>query len=240
MDKKINFNHRLINIAYRDDSDLSVIDEFFVDKMYKSVECLISNSQFPILDIGAHIGVFSIYSKIINPKSKIIAIEPGPDNFALLKQNISANDLSDIKIQQTAIIGTEEKTTTLYLSKNSHNHSTIKPSNNLTIQQFNNSTITVPATSLEKLIKQNKIKKIGLLKMDIEGAEFDIVLNIDNETWGKIRYVMIEYHESESDKRENLENIIRQHGFSVEHFPNKFDKGFGLLVCRNKKVNLND
>lgn len=232
MNKKINFNHRLINIAYRDDSDLSVIDEFFVDKMYRAAETIISNipassagRQYPILDTGAHIGIFSIYSKIINPESEIIAVEPEPENYKLLKQNLKQNNCQDVKTIRAALIAKNDLNTNLYISKNTHNHSTLPLSKNC---------IQVSAINLEKLMEENKIKKIGLLKMDIEGAEFDIVLNIDNETWSKIRYALIEYHETIKNKRTHLEDIIRQHGFSVEHFPNKFNKRFGLLLCRNK------
>jgi len=236
MNKTINFNHQQINITYRNDSDLSVIDEFFVDKMYRSVEPIISATKYPILDIGAHIGVFSLFCRAFNQTAPIICIEPEPDNFKLLKQNIKTNNLSGVKIQQAAITGTEEKTTTLYLSKNSHNHSTLKSPNNLTIQQFNNSTIIVPAINLERLMKENKIKKIGLLKIDIEGAEFAIFQSFDLSIFKKIQNMVIEYHESNKNKRADLGNLIRSHGFSVEHFPNKFDKRFGLLVCRNKKT----
>ena len=83
MDKirELRFNHHQLKLIWRDDSDLSVIDEFFIDKMYRSVETIISNIKNPILDIGAHIGIFSIYSKIINPQSEIIAIEPEPKNY---------------------------------------------------------------------------------------------------------------------------------------------------------------
>ena len=227
MNKTINFNHHPINITYRDDSDLSVIDEFFVDKMYRSVETIISDIKYPIIDTGAHIGIFSIYSKMINPKSKIIAIEPEPGNFKLLQANLKLNNCTNVKLIRAALVAGKELNTKLYLSKNTHNHSTAPLSKNC---------IQVHATNLKKLLEENKIEKIGLLKMDIEEAEFEIVLNIDNETWNKIRYAAIEYHESGNNKREDLENITRQHGFSVEHFPNKFDKRFGLLVCRNKKT----
>ena len=85
-------------------------------------------------------------------------------------------------------------------------------------------------------MEENKIKKIGLLKMDIEGAEFNIIKTLKHKNIKTIENMVIEYHESGNNKREDLENITRQHGFSVEHFPNKFDKRFGLLVCRNKKT----
>ena len=227
MNKTINFNHHPINITYRDDSDLSVIDEFFVDKMYRSVETIISDIKYPIIDTGAHIGVFSIYSKIINPKLKIIAIEPELGNFKLLQANLKLNNCTNIKLIRAALVAEKKLNTKLYLSKNTHNHSTMPLSKNC---------IQVPATNLKKLMEENKIKKIGLLKMDIEGAEFNIIKTLKHKNIKTIENMVIEYHESGNNKREDLENITRQHGFSVEHFPNKFDKRFGLLVCRNKKT----
>lgn len=233
--REVKFKNHILKFVYRDDSDLSVIDEFFVDKMYKSTESIISNipassagRQYPILDIGAHIGVFSLYSYVLCPKSYVLALEPEPNNFELLKDNLELNGCKNVKAIQVALIAGNEKTANLYLSKNTHNHSTNKPINQST-------SITVPATNLERLMKEHKIKKIGLLKMDIEGAEFEIIQNMKHGTWSKIQYMMVEYHESNDHKRLELEALIRSHGFSVEHFPNKFDKRFGLLVCRNKK-----
>jgi len=71
--------------------------------------------------------------------------------------------------------------------------------------------------------------------MDIEGAEFGIIKALKQKNFKTIENMVIEYHESQQNKRLELEVLIRSHGFSVEHFPNKFDKRFGLLVCRNKK-----
>ncbi|MBU2542594.1 FkbM family methyltransferase [Patescibacteria group bacterium] len=252
MQKTLKFYNKQLIITYRDDSDLSVIDEFFVDKMYRTADSLIADCRTPILDIGAHIGMFSIYASILNPSVKIIALEPEPDNFKLLKQNLKKNHCKNIITKQVALVSPPQchpdcspdevqdemegslstknrDTTRLYLSPDTHTHSTIKPVNQST-------NIEVPATNLEKLITQNKLKKIGLLKIDIEGAEYDIARNMQHETWNKIQAIVVEYHESEERKRVDLENIIRSHGFSIEHFPNHFDKRFGLLVCRNKKI----
>jgi len=229
MQKTIKHNHHTLSITYRDDSDLSVIDEFFVDKMYRSIDDIIPNLKNPILDIGAHIGMFSLYASILNPDVKIIALEPEPENYKLLKENLKQNHCKNVTTKQVALTHTDKTTIDFYLSDNTHTHSTIKPVNQSTH-------IEVPATILKKLIAQNKLNKIGLLKMDIEGAEFSIIRNTTQDTWNKIQYIVVEYHESEKNKRADLENIIRSHGFSVEHFPNHFDKRFGLLLCRNKKT----
>ncbi|HBU07090.1 MAG TPA: hypothetical protein DEB09_03315 [Candidatus Magasanikbacteria bacterium] len=240
LSKQIKFNSQNININYRDDSDLSVIDEIFVDKMYRSVENIILNTKHCILDIGAHIGLFSIYASVLNPKIKIIDLEPEPDNFALMKENLKLNHCKNVEAKCLAVIPSEcegslfkstdeQLTTNLYLSNNSHNHTT--STGHLTTKPPDH--ITVTAMTLEKLIGN---KKIGLLKMDIEGGEFDIVKNMEYRIWGMIDCIAVEYHENENNKRSDLENIIRSHGFSVEHFPNHYDKRFGLLVCRNKKT----
>lgn len=243
MNKKISFKHCLINLAYRDDSDLSVIDEFFVDKMYKSVEPIISAAKFPILDIGAHIGLFSIYARLLNPTVPIIALEPEPDNYKLLKNNLKLNNIKNVIPIHTAIVTGKESNTKLYLSKNTHNHSTLLDPRFhgddtcvIPAHAGIQSSIAVPAINLAQLIEENKIKKIGLLKMDIEGAEFAILRSLDFSVFSKIQNMAIEYHESKHNKRADLENIIKPHGFSVEHFPNKFDKRFGLLICRNKNL----
>jgi FkbM family methyltransferase len=245
--REVKFNHQTLKFVYRDDSDASVIDEFFVDHMYRTTELQISDcpdvkygiptlcrDRFQILDIGAHIGVFSVYSSILlglsdsRRQSEIIALEPEPNNFKLLKENIKLNNIKNVTPIQSALISGKETKTKLYLSKNTHNHSTNKPVNQPT-------SITVPAINLEQLMKQNKLSKIGLLKMDIEGAEFEIILNLKSLILNRIGNIAVEYHESAKHKRQDLENFLRPHGFSVEHFPNKFDKRFGLLVCRNKK-----
>jgi len=250
MFKIIKHNHHTLSITYRDDSDLSVIDEFFVDKMYRSADQLIAECREPILDIGAHIGMFSIYASILNPKVKIIALEPEPENYKLLKEDLKQNHCKNVVTKQVALVSSQHchldcspdgvqdetegslssdntNTVKLYISQDTHTHSLVSKTE---------SSIEVPAITLEKLITQNKLDKIGLLKMDIEGAEFEIMETLKHENIKAIQTMVIEYHESEKNKRSDLENVIRSHGFSIEHFPNHFDKRFGLLVCRNKKT----
>ncbi|KKQ27427.1 MAG: FkbM family methyltransferase [Candidatus Magasanikbacteria bacterium GW2011_GWC2_37_14] len=252
--KTLKFNDQLLNISYQSKADLSVIEEFFIDKMYRSLDKIIPSLTYPILDIGAHIGCFSLFANALNSKIKIIALEPEPNNFKLLKENLKVNHCKNVTAAQQAVIPNchpefisgspgmlkpvqhDNKTTILYLNTDSHNHSTFYETEN---------TLEVPATTLENLISKSKLEKISLLKMDIEGAEFEIFKNTCVETWSKIQYIVVEYHELcttrvqskfNGNKKNDLENVIRSHGFSVEHFPNHYDKRFGLFICRNKRI----
>lgn len=229
--KEFKFNKQMTNIFYRDESDLSVIDEIFVDKMYRCTESIILNSKYPILDIGSHIGLFSIYASVLNPNAKIIALEPENDNYILMKENLKLNHCNNVTTRQLALTSNDEKTVPLYVNENSHNHSTLTPKHLTTLPPDH---IDVPATTLENLILTNSLENISLFKMDIEGAEYEIIESLKPSTLKLIHNIVVEYHEFENKTRFVLENIIRKHGFSVEHFPNNYDKRFGLLLCRNR------
>lgn len=225
--QEIKFNNQKVQFLYRGDDDMSVIDEFFVDKMYRTIEPIITNTKNIILDVGAHIGCFSVYARKLNSVSPIIAIEPEPNNFEILKENLKLNHCKNIITKQTALVGTNKKTIELYLNKDSHNHSTFYETKE---------SISVSATNLEELIRKNKLEKIGILKIDIEGEEFSVIKNIKPDTWKLIENIILEYHDFRGNNHNDLENIIRSKGFSVEHFPNHYDKRFGLLICRNKTI----
>ncbi len=266
--QEIKFNNQKIQFNYRGDDDMSVIEEFFVDKMYRATEDIITKTNNPILDIGAHIGCFSIYARKLNSHSPIIAIEPEPDNFSLLKENLKLNHCGNVTVKQMALInntqtpivipakaGIQDQTkdsrlrgndveendhnnkTILYLNEDSHNHSTFYKTDK---------SITVSAITLEDLIKNPavakamagkfKLNKIGILKIDIEGEEFSVIKNLKSETWNLIENIILEYHDFRGNNHNDLVNIIHSHGFSIEHFPNHYDKRFGLLICRNKVV----
>lgn len=241
--QEIKFNKQEIKFHYQSEADLSVIDEFFVDKMYRTTESLVSQTTNPILDIGAHIGCFSVFARKLNSHSPIIALEPEPNNFKLLKENLKLNHCENIITKQMALVGCHpefisgsqkmlkqvqhDNSIILYLNEDSHNHSTFYETAE---------SIIVPAITLEDLIIKNKLKKIGILKIDIEGEEFSVIKNIKPKTWSIIENIILEYHDFRGNDHNDLENIIRSHGFSVEHFPNHYDRRFGLLVCRNKTV----
>lgn len=224
---QLNFHNQKIQFNYRGDDDITVIEEFFVDKMYRSTESIIIQTTNPVLDIGAHIGCFSIYARKLNPHSPILVIEPEPNNFSLLKENLKLNHCNSIITKQMALVGTDKKIIELYLNEDSHNHSTFYKTEK---------SISVPATTLEEIINKNKLDKIGILKIDIEGEEFSVIKNLKLDTWNIIETIILEYHDFRGNDHNDLTNIIRSKGFSIEHFPNHYNKRFGLLVCRNKNT----
>lgn len=218
-------NGKKINLILRDDVDESIVNEVFKFREYRGVQEIVQNATEPIVDVGAHAGYFSLWTTVQNPKIKIYALEPVGENFDLLKQNLAENNFKNIKVENVALTR-ETGEINIFLSEDSHNHSLLPISDQ--VQK-------TKGVSLMDFIKKNKIKNISLLKIDIEGGEYEIFENLNNETFGKIENIFLEYHQSENRNFKVIENILRENGFTVEVFPSQFDKTMGFLLARNKR-----
>jgi len=95
---------------------------------------------------------------------------------------------------------------------------------------------TVAGISLSDFIKKNKIKKIGLIKLDIEGGEYELLTSWGANELSVIKNIILEYHEFDAWRREDLVQILRENGFGVQIFPSKFDKTMGIIFAHNKRI----
>lgn len=152
-----------------------------------------------VIDIGANIGTFSIYVKK-KFNCRVISFEPVPINFEHFKQNIVLNglSLSDFELHNTAIFSKEgeliEIGTPLYNSGGS--------------SIFHKGGI-ISKCKTEKLHKYID-KEIEYLKIDTEGAEFDIIPDI-LDIINKFKYIGIEYHTFTGNSPIRLHELIKEH-----------------------------
>ena len=229
--KKIEFQNKKFEIFLRGDADESVVAEIFKWREYKAAEEIIEKSSLPILDVGAHIGIFSLYARAINPTVKIYALEPEKENFGLLLKNIEASGIKDLEPYRVALSGkTAERN--LVVESDSINH-------HLADENFGDPAEThyekVSSISLGDFLDKNNIARVGLLKMDIESGEYEVFENMPEEVFGRIDSIILEYHNYGGRNYKELENILRKNGFTVQRFPSGFEKDLGFLFARNKR-----
>jgi FkbM family methyltransferase len=118
------------------------------------------------VDIGANIGKYSILVGKKYPQNKIIAIEPELDNLKLLHKNISLNNLDNVIICPFGAYSKEGKSK-LYLSSESNgSHSLLKESDKY---------VLIKLKTLDRIMVDQNVSKVDLIKIDVEGAELDVL-----------------------------------------------------------------
>lgn len=219
---KLKFLNKELNLTLRDEADVSVMREIFKLREYKAVEEIIKTATL-ILDVGAHAGFFSIYCNTINPKTIIYAIEPEENNLKILKENLLANKIKEIKIIAGALFFNTGKSFLAIEADNINHH-------------LSKTGVEVKTYSLRDLCKQNKIKRLDLIKMDIEGTEFEIIENWEKNDFKLFKHIIFEYHDNAKNHHQNLEKKLRENGFGVQVFPSKFEKNMGFILANNKRL----
>jgi len=78
---------------------------------------------------------------------------------------------------------------------------------------------------------------MSLLKMDIEGGEYEVFDSMDSDDFSMVNFVILEYHTSsyKHASGKQIEEKLRVNGFGAQVFPSKFDKTMGFLYARNKR-----
>jgi FkbM family methyltransferase len=145
-----------------------------------------------IIDCGANVGVSVIYFKQLYPNSTIIAFEPDQKVFNCLQKNLAANHIQNVELVQKAV----------WIDNNGVNFGSEGADGGSVFHSANKN--LVPSIRLKDVLK--RYDKIDLLKIDIEGAEVEVLLDCQDEL-GKVKNLFVEYH-SWSDQTQRLQELL--------------------------------
>jgi len=202
-------------------TDSNVIYEIWKKNCYKvNKKDFVEREGNIIIDIGAHIGIFSVLCSFIKQDALILSFEPDLENFSLLKKNIILNKSeNNIKPFPICVSGSDTMKI-LYKSKKSIGH-TITP-NEFIIKNEIQASHKVPCITLEQIFTGEKIKLCDFLKIDCEGSEYDILLNTPSEIFKKIKKISLEYHNGlTKHNHKELVKLLKNEGFKVSFLKNK-------------------
>ncbi len=149
-----------------------------------------------IVDIGANCGVATIILAKQNPRSTIYAFEPDPRVYELLLENVKINGLTNVKCHNMAVSDGSKRSLTLYLHPNfSGGNTTCSDENGFrTFFHADGKSFRVDCISLDEIIVTNHIDSIELLKIDCEGAEFEILRGSRLFRTGIVKNIVGEFH----------------------------------------------
>jgi len=191
-------NYQPIQITFKDrplfladaDSFLGAYKEIFLDQVYAFSS---STDEPVIVDCGANIGLATIFFKLLYPRSRVLAIEADPKIVELLRKNIASFDFRDVEVIHAAVWNTDAPVA--FAVEGGASGHIAAPT------EFSASTI-VPAWRLKGRLQE----KIDFLKLDIEGAEYDVLEDCREELrW--VENIFVEYH-SAADSKQTLARVL--------------------------------
>jgi FkbM family methyltransferase len=192
-------------------------DGYHLDDLYSGVD-----PDAAILDVGGQIGSFSLASARAMPQARIHVYEASPTSAAYVSRNVSANGLDDrVTVHPKAMAG-EKGTFTFVDSGTASGH------NGLTAPEGLGEEVTVDCETFDNAVAAAG-GNVQVVKMDVEGAEYDIILRSDKASWRDVRKVVMEYHPMAGHSLEELTSFFASVGITPTlHYQGK-RAGLGIM-----------
>lgn len=190
-----------------------------------------------VLDVGANVGLFSIWAASRVPSARIFAFEAASDNYLALAENIRSNRLENISAHNYAVSDGRSRHVTLYRGFHGGIHS-IRP-------EYRNwdsrtgrprKTERVRAITLEQIFRRFRIGAVDFLKLDCEGAEYDILLSTPAGILTRIRKIVGEYHDLGANRHGGvLKEFLTSNGFRTKFSAAGPGRPWGMFVAAARK-----
>lgn len=184
--------------AMLEERDLLLSTEGRVIKQMKKL-----NNLNICIDIGAWVGIHSIF--LSKMSKKVIAVEPDKRNIRTLKHNLRINNIHNVTVLPFAL-DVKDGSSNLIIAP-------ISSGNSLVASGFQ---VKVKSISMKSLISMLNKSTIDLIKMDIEGAEFPILRNLDSTIYNFIKRWIIECHSEKQNEKLELKNIFEKQGYHTK------------------------
>lgn len=203
-------------------TDLQAFANVWILKEYEMEGFEIMENDL-IIDVGGHIGLFALYASLKCPEGKVISVEPHPQNFSLLKENMNNNNFLKTKIVNKAITNSNNDIELFIDSQDDSAHS---------IHGTGKNSIQIKGTTLRDIMQENQVSNCNMLKMDCEGSEFESIESLSDDELLQIEKICLEYHiiDNDSSNLDNLRNRLKKIGYNVNIIPtNDF---LGMLYAK--------
>lgn len=232
MDKRQN-DHFAITIDYDDDLLINVDTASFIEwwvfffNEYEgsNITNLIKRIVRPgaiVLDVGDNIGVYTlVMSRCVGDAGRVYAFEPQPQEFSKLRENVSLNRLVNVRLMACAL-SDQSGAATLY----SHGADVAnRAASSLRLDRVSSNPIsqTVELSTIDEIVRAEKVDRLDFLKIDTEGHDFRVLRGAQASISRFRPHVVFEYHEP----------FWQQEGFDfsdAEQFFNELD--YSLYVLR--------
>jgi FkbM family methyltransferase len=180
-------------------NDLDVLKSVLLDGAYPDLG--LPGQPDVIVDLGSHMGASLLVFHARYPRAKLVGAEADPGVFALLRENVRA--LPEVVLCNAAVTG-RDGVVKFYPWRDAWG-SSVHPSDRA------GDPIEVPARTLRSVLDEAAVTHVDLLKLNIEGAELDVIRSFDD--WACVQALIVEWHGDylSSVELEEAMSILREH-----------------------------
>lgn len=176
-------------VARNGTSDISVFYQIFIDREYSCLDGI--KAPDLIIDLGANVGYSSAYFLSRYPDCTILAVEPDPDNFALLQRNVAPYG-NRCRTLQAAIWGHPGQLQfKAPLKRGAEWGRALEVADDCAAVQSGED--PVEGITMAKLLEMSPFPRVSILKIDIEGAELEL-FGHDTAWLDRVDHMVIELH----------------------------------------------
>ena len=214
-------HHRSFTFKLRNSNSITVLKqmlppfkEIFFDQVYlqEIPKQLLNKEELTILDIGANVGFFSFFMLFRHPKARVYAFEPMPFNFELLQQYAKESDFQTLYPVNKAVAGRTGRLLLNYAGN--HGFTTMA---SIFKNQRKVHSLEVESVTLEQIFTDYGLLTVDFLKIDCEGAEYDILYKAPAALFQKISALCIETHSGRraNENTASLAAFLREQGYCL-------------------------
>lgn len=186
-------------------TDKEVLLYVLIDKYHLPVLPITIPDNGVILDLGSNIGLTIAHYKTLYPNITIVGCEMNIENYKIAQYNIK--NYNNVHLENAAVWINDYG-----VSYNSNSTNDSFSINNSEVNQIHK--LNVPSITIHKLIEKYQLEQIDFLKMDIEGAEVDILEHSDLSWLNMVQALGIEFH-SDEDNITKFQKKLENQGFKV-------------------------
>lgn len=203
------------------------IYEIFADDAY-GMETLTRgvDPEAAVLDIGGQVGCFALALARELPRAAVHVYEASPTSASYAQRNVDDNSLSDrVTVHAAALAGEAGEFSLI----DNGNASVL---NGITAPGGRE--VVVPAVTFDEAVARVRAtgRQVQVVKMDVEGAEYDVVLASSPDSWSDVRTVALEYHPVAGHGLEELMAFLSPLGLQPYHQEDGTEPGLGMVWLR--------
>lgn len=129
-----------------------------------------------VFDIGANIGVTSLFFSTLCPDGRVYAFEPASRSFACLSKTMEVNGLTNVVVENKAVCdGASDEITFLEVDQFLAGSFAVPGEDSLAARNHSENLTRVPAITIDDYVSSHGISTLDLMKIDVEGFEISVL-----------------------------------------------------------------